>query len=82
MITSEQIRAARAFLKWSANDLAEHSGIGISTIKRLELQPGVPSVDAKTLGSIQKTLETAGIEFLGSPDDRPGVRANFSAPLK
>ena len=37
MITSSQLRAARALLKITAIDLASISGIGISTIKRFEL---------------------------------------------
>ena len=28
------------------------------------------------LDLIQKTLESLGIEFIGSPEDRPGVRLN------
>ncbi len=74
MITTAQIRAARALLRWTAADLAEASGVGTATIKRLEVQDGVPGVHAKTLQAIQAALEAAGIEFLGSPDDRPGVR--------
>jgi len=26
------------------------------------------------LDAVQKALEKAGIEFIGTPDDRPGVR--------
>ncbi len=74
MITSAQVRAARALLRWSSEDLSKASGIGGATIRRLEVQDGVPSVHAKTLQAIQAALEAAGIEFLGSPDDRPGVR--------
>ncbi len=74
MITSSQLRAARALLKITAIDLASISGIGISTIKRFELSEGVPSGNIKTIDSIKKALEKAGIEFIGSPDDRPGVR--------
>ena len=74
MITSSQLRAARALLKITAIDLASISGIGISTIKRFELSEGVPSGNIKTIDSIKKALENAGIEFIGSPDDRPGVR--------
>lgn len=73
MITSDQIRAARALLRWPASALAATSGIGISTIKRLELQSGVPSVHAKTLESIQRALEEAGVRFVGTPEDSPGV---------
>ena len=74
MISSGQIRAARALLRWSALELAQISGIGVATIRRLELVDGVPSSNARTLMQIQKTLEAVGIEFIGSPDDRPGVR--------
>ena len=74
MITSSQLRAARALLKITAVDLASISGVGISTIKRFELSDGVPSGNIKTIDSLKKALEKAGIEFIGTPDDRPGVR--------
>ena len=74
MIVSSQIRAARAMLRWSAEDLAKTSGIGVATIRRLELTEGIPSSNAQTLDSIKKTLESAGVEFLGNPDDGAGVR--------
>ena len=74
LITTNQIRAARALIRWTALDLAESSGIAISTIKRYELMDGVPAGNVKTLVAIQQALEVAGIEFIGSPDDGPGVR--------
>ena len=74
LITTSQIRAARALVRWSATDLANKSGIGISTIKRLEVMNGVPAINISTMVAIQGALESAGIEFIGSPDDRPGVR--------
>jgi transcriptional regulator with XRE-family HTH domain len=74
MISSVQIRAARAFLRWSAAELAQFSGVGVATIRRLELADGVPSSNARTLDALQKTLEAAGIEFIGTPEDAPGVR--------
>ena len=74
MITSDQIRAARALLRWSGKDLAERTGLGFSTLMRLEVLEGVPSAQAKTLEAIQKTFEEAGVEFIGSPDSGAGVR--------
>ncbi len=74
LITTNQIRAARALIRWTALDLAESSGIAISTIKRYELMDGVPAGNVKTLVAIQQALEDAGIEFIGNPDDGPGVR--------
>jgi transcriptional regulator with XRE-family HTH domain len=74
LITSDQIRAARALLRWSGKDLAEKTGLGFSTLMRLEVLDGVPSAQAKTLETIQRAFEKAGVEFIGSPDDNPGVR--------
>ena len=74
MITSDQIRAARALLRWSGKDLAEKTGLGFSTLMRLEVLEGVPTAQGKTLETIQKAFEKAGIEFLGSPEDGAGVR--------
>ncbi|MDE2422952.1 MAG: transcriptional regulator [Betaproteobacteria bacterium] len=80
MITSAQVRAARAFLRWSALDLAQKTGIGVATIRRIDMSEGVPSSNAKTLDLIQKVLESEGIEFVGTPENSPGVR--FSAKIK
>ncbi len=73
-ITSAQIRAARALLRWSSQELSEASGIGTATIKRMEVMEGVPSGNVRTLYAIQIALEKAGVEFIGSPVDAPGVR--------
>ena len=74
MITSEQIRAARQLLKITATELANKSGVGIATIRRFELMAGVPSGNARSIEAIQKALEQAGVEFIGTPDQKPGVR--------
>jgi transcriptional regulator with XRE-family HTH domain len=74
LITSDQIRAARALLKWSAEDLAKVAGVGIATIRRFELDKGVPSGQVRILGSLKTSLEAGGVEFVGTPEDRPGVR--------
>ncbi len=74
MIISQQIRAARQLLRITAAKLAALSGVSVATIRRYELMTGVPSGNAKAVEAIQKALEKAGVEFVGSPDDRPGVR--------
>jgi transcriptional regulator with XRE-family HTH domain len=79
MITGQQIRSARAALNWSAQILAESSGVSLRTLMRLEQTDGVPASRASTLIEIQRTFETAGIEFIGSPDDRPGIRFSRAA---
>ena len=74
MITSAQIRAARGMLEWSRSDLAEKSGVGFSSMMRLESAEGVPGAQFKTLEAIKRTFEKAGIEFIGTPEDGAGVR--------
>ena len=74
LITSEQIRAARALLRISVLEISQISGIGVATIKRVEASSGLPSANLRTIDSIKRALESAGIEFVGTPEDRPGVR--------
>ena len=74
MITSAQIRSARALLNWSRKELAEASGVAFSTLMRLETGEGIPAAQAKTLDAIEKAFEQAGIEFIGTPENGAGVR--------
>jgi len=68
------MRAARALLRWSSGDLSENSGVGTATIKRMESMDGVPSGHVKTLIALKEALEQGGVQFVGAPDDSPGVR--------
>lgn len=74
MITSAQIRAARAMLDWSREQLSTQAGVGISALMRLESSEGVPSGNIKTFESVQKAIEKAGVEFIGTPENGAGVR--------
>ncbi len=74
MITAEQIRGARAMLRWSAKQLAEHTGLSWPTVQRMESAQGVPSGLSKNLEMVQRTLENAGIIFIDEDELGPGVR--------
>lgn len=74
MITSGQIKAARGLLNWTVKELANQSGLGFTTIVRMESADGVPPSQAKTLDAVRKAIEKAGVEFTGSPDSQAGVR--------
>ena len=75
MLRSEQIRAARALVRWSAQNLADNSGVSWKTIQRMESQDGVPSATARNIEKIQKTLEKAGVVFIDQYEEcGPGVR--------
>ena len=73
MISVCQIKAGRSMLSWSAADLAKASRVGPATIRRYEMQVGIPSGNTSTILSIKFALEQAGIEFTGNPLVNPGV---------
>lgn len=73
-LTNCQIRAARGALGWSVKMLAELSGVGSATIVRYEDSMGVPVSRKDNLARIKTVFEAAGIEFIGTPDDAPGIR--------
>jgi transcriptional regulator with XRE-family HTH domain len=77
MLLGIQIRAARAALGWSIDKLAEKSGVSGRTIKRFEALNGLPPSRSSTLYDLQTTFEAAGIEFIGTPEDGPGIRARI-----
>jgi hypothetical protein len=54
--------------------LANSANIGIATIRRFEIQDGIPSGQIRILESLKSALEVAGVEFIGSPEHGPGVR--------
>ena len=82
MLSSSQIRAARALLGWSGTDLANLSGVGITTLRRYELQKGIPSANTTVLMTIKQALESAGIEFTGDPLINPGVTLRLAEVKK
>ena len=74
VITSEQVRAARALLRWEQRDLATASGISLPSVKRLETQPGALAAQRKTIVALRKALEKAGVEFIAENGGGAGVR--------
>mgnify|MGYP003143824011 FL=1 len=72
-ITAEQIKAARVALGVSVRLIAKETGIGSATLKRYEAASGVPRSRKGHLLTLKAFFETAGIEFIGTPDVRPGI---------
>jgi transcriptional regulator with XRE-family HTH domain len=77
MATIEQIKAARALIGWSQEDLAMHSGVSMPTVKRLESRSKLRVSEEARL-KMEAALESAGIEFTNG--DKPGLR--LSKPRK
>lgn len=84
MITGAQIRAARAFLRWTIADLAKAADVGLSTVQAVEKFDGEPRIapslqwrsDARdeALVKIERALEKAGITFLPESTHGIGIR--------
>jgi predicted transcriptional regulator len=72
VVTTRQVKAARALLAWSQSDLAEKSHVSEPTIARLESADGELGGRADTIEKIRRALEKAGAEFTNGK--RPGVR--------
>jgi transcriptional regulator with XRE-family HTH domain len=73
-LTSAQLRAARALLRWSAEDLARYSALGVTTIRRAELTESETSLTAANDQAVRRALEAAGVEFIDENGGGPGVR--------
>jgi transcriptional regulator with XRE-family HTH domain len=73
MLTPDQLRAARALIDWSRDDLAKKSGVSANTVKGFERGGSDPKLS--TLHKWRRALEAAGVQFLDEgPDAGPGVR--------
>ncbi len=89
MITSGQLRAARALLGIDQRDIAKLSGLSVPTIQRMEASDGVIRGNVDSLMKLIGALDAAGIALIGdhaaSTEGGRGVRlkephANRPAP--
>ncbi len=71
-ITAEQLRGARAMLRWEQRHLAEVSGVALPTLKRMEGGRGPVRGTYENVSRVTSALEAAGVEFVDG--DTPGVR--------
>jgi hypothetical protein len=79
-LTSAQIRAARALIRWSAQDLADHCAVSVTTIRRAELMPSTTALTRVNDYAIRRALEAAGVEFIDENGGGPGVRLRAPPP--
>ncbi len=73
MITSQQMRAARALLGIDQRQLAELAGLSPPTIQRMEASGGQVRGVVDTLVKVVNALEDAGIELIGENAASAGV---------
>lgn len=65
MITSDQLRAARALLGMDQRALAERSGLSLPTIQRMEGSGGLIRGNVDSLMKLVGALESSGLELIG-----------------
>jgi len=65
MITSHQMKAARAMLGIDQRQLAQLAGLSLPTIQRMEASSGQVRGVVDTLVKVISALENAGIEIIG-----------------
>ena len=72
MISTRQVKAARALLAWSQDTLAQRSGVSYPTIARLEAEDGPLGGRSDTAAKIVTALEAAGVIFVAAGEEQPG----------
>ena len=93
-VTGAQIRAARAFLRWTIADLANAADIGSSTVQALEATDGVPTIKGggveptlehreavrnEAIAKVKEALEAAGMTFLPANAQGVGLRGRIES---
>jgi predicted transcriptional regulator len=73
-VSIRQIKAARALVGWSQEDLARNSGVSVPTVKRLEASDGDVGGRAETGQALVDALREAGVEFITENGGGAGVR--------
>src|SRR5438552_2403956 len=74
MLTPAQLRAARALIGWTRDDLAKKAGVASVTVKGFEYLGADSKIS--TLQKMRRALETAGVQFIEDEGEAggPGVR--------
>jgi transcriptional regulator with XRE-family HTH domain len=80
MITSQQLRAARALLGIDQRELAQRAGLSLPTIQRMESSDGQVRGVVDTLVKVVTALEDSGIELIG--DNAPSAGSGRGVRLK
>ena len=73
-VSIRQIKAARALLAWSQEELAAAADVSVPTIKRLEASDGPLGGRSETGEKIRKALQVAGVKFIDENGGGAGVR--------
>jgi transcriptional regulator with XRE-family HTH domain len=78
VIHPAQVRAARALLDWSREQLSAECGVTVRTLDRFEAGSVAPQ--RRTVEAIRSALEAAGVIFIDQNGAGPGVRLRDRQP--
>lgn len=82
-LTGPQLRAARALLGLSGEELANETRLGLATIRRAEAEGGVVRLTRANALLLVATLERLGVQFLAADKvGGPGVRMALREPRR
>ena len=78
MMTSAQLKAARALLEIDQKMLSDLSGVSLTTIRRMEASSGTVRANVDTLVKVIEALNQQGVELINeraeSLDGGRGIR--------
>jgi len=73
MLSSAQMRAARALLGIDQKQLAELAGVSLPTIQRMEASAGTVRGTVETLTKVVDAIEAAGVELINNEQPSRGL---------
>jgi DNA-binding XRE family transcriptional regulator len=72
MVSSRQIRAARALLGWTQQMLADKAVVAVNSLRAIEAEKTYPKPE--TIHAVRRALEKSGIIFIVAGTLGEGVR--------
>jgi transcriptional regulator with XRE-family HTH domain len=64
MLSSAQMKAARALLEWDQRTLAKAAGVSLPTIQRMEASEQNVRANVDTLTKVLEALDRGGVEVI------------------
>ncbi|WP_108986237.1 helix-turn-helix domain-containing protein [Candidatus Phycosocius bacilliformis] len=80
MLTSAQLKAARALLGVDQGDLAKAAGVSLPTIQRMEASDGIVRAQVDSLMKVLAALDHLGVEVVGP--EQPSIGRGRGVRLK
>lgn len=79
-MTPEQCRAARAWMDWTQQELAERASVSLSTVRDFEKGRHAPI--ANNIAAIRRVIENAGIQLVFDENETAvGISMLSSPPI-